>query len=182
MHAPFSARSPTHPPTHTAPPFASILPPKHHRVLTRSCARNVQTMRLLSAAEDTSCFMSGEYDTPVTSAPRPRKVRSSSGSTARKDGDGDDEERGPAAPLLWPLPLAALRLVLAVDSWEEPPAFRRRKLGWGGLAREVREGMEVVAAGRSVDRQTASLFTPRVIMHTPAGLSRVDAWCGGMQC
>lgn len=108
-------------------PFAfdssSPTPPKEN--LTRSCARNVQTMRLLSAAEDTSCFMSGEYETPVTGTPRPRKVRSSSGSTAGKDGDEKAEERG-AAPWLWALAwAAALRLVLAVDSWEEPPAFVR---------------------------------------------------------
>lgn len=84
--------------------------------LTLSCARNVQTMRLLSTAEDTSCFMSGEYETEVTAAPRPRKVRSSSGSTAVKD---EREALAAAAAAA----AAPLRLVLAVDSGGDPPGM-----------------------------------------------------------
>lgn len=59
--------------------------------------------------------MSGEYETPVTAAPRPRKVRSSSGSTGVK------EEREALAAAVADA-AAALRLVLAVDRGGEPPA------------------------------------------------------------
>lgn len=59
--------------------------------------------------------MSGEYETAVTAAPRPRKVRSSSGSTGVKD---EREALAAAAAAAAPL-----RLVLAVDSGGDPPGI-----------------------------------------------------------
>lgn len=91
-------------------------------------------MRLLSAPDDTSRFMSGEYETLVTAAPRPRKVRSSSGSTTAPvvvgNGDGGYEEGERGAPGRF---LPPLRAVLPIDSrGGEPPALPVAVVGGGG--------------------------------------------------
>ena len=67
-------------------------------------------MRQLSSAEDTRCFMSGEYDTAVTAAPRPTNVRSISGSMGKACRK----------------PVVGLRLALEDDSPREPPAAQKK--------------------------------------------------------
>lgn len=59
--------------------------------------------------------MSGEYETPVTAAPRPRNVRSISGSIGKA----------------WSKAVA-LRLALEDDSCGEPPAAQHYDRRWDG--------------------------------------------------